>query len=366
MSYDVAVVGAGAIGCALTVELAERGASVVLLERERVCAGASGAAAGMLAPQTEADTADPWFELLLAARAEHEPLACRLRHDTGIDVGYRRDGVLRVAAGEHERAELQARAAWQSQRGLAIEWLEPEDARKLEPALAPDLAGALWLPDESQLQSPRLVQALAVQAQRLGVDIREGTPVIGLDQPAGKLTGVRTPAERISAGAVVLAAGVWSGLVDGVPPLPLAPVKGQMACAWPGGAAPRHVVWGAGAYLTPKAGGELLIGATMEPSWDARPTLGAIAGLIAEGARLLPVVAAMPLHGAWAGLRPALPDHLPAIGPVPGLDGLFVATGHYRNGILLAPLTAKLLAPVILGEAPVSELAPYSPARLVV
>ncbi|HEY8692736.1 MAG TPA: FAD-dependent oxidoreductase, partial [Chloroflexota bacterium] len=161
-TYDVAVVGAGVIGCAIACELAQRGATVVLLERDRVCAGASGAAAGMLAPQTEAHAADPWFELLLAARAEHEPLACRLRHDTGIDVGYRRDGVLRIAANAEERRELRERAEWQQRLGLAAEWLEPDEALHREPGLSPDLAGALWLPDEAQVRSPRLVQALAL------------------------------------------------------------------------------------------------------------------------------------------------------------------------------------------------------------
>ena len=364
-TYDVAVVGGGVIGCAIACELAQRGATVVLLERDRVCAGASGAAAGMLAPQTEAHAADPWFELLLAARAEHEPLACRLRHDTGIDVGYRRDGVLRIAANAEERRELRERAEWQQRLGLAAEWLEPDEALHREPGLSPDLAGALWLPDEAQVRSPRLVQALALLAQRLGVDVREAVPVIGIETANGRTTGVRTPAERVSAGAVVLAAGVWTSFIDGARCLPLQPVKGQIVSGLQSaGCAPRNIVWGSGAYLVPKAGGELLVGATEEPGYDARPTLGGMAGLVKAGARLMPAIAGMPLNGAWAGLRPALPDRRPALGRLGEVDGLFVATGHYRNGVLLGPLTGKLMAQLVLGERPAHDLSPYSAARL--
>ncbi|MFI5267395.1 MAG: glycine oxidase ThiO [Chloroflexota bacterium] len=363
-TYDVAVVGAGVIGCAIASELAVRGAKVVLLERDRVCSGASGAAAGMLAPQTEAQAADPWFELLLAARAEHESLACKLRHETGIDVGYRRDGVLRVAVSAGERQELRDRGNWQQRLGLAVEWLEPEDALRLEAGLSPDLAGALWLPHEAQVQSPRLVQGLALLAQRLGVDVREGTPVVGVDMAAGRVGSLRTGAERISAGAVVLAAGVWTPFMDGVKRLPVEPVKGQIVSGLQGaGCAPRHIVWGAGAYLVPKAGGELLIGATEEAGYDARPTLGGMAGLVRAGTRLMPAIAGMPLNSAWAGLRPALPDRLPALGRLREVDGLFVATGHYRNGVLLGPLTGKLMAQLVLGEPLAHDLAPYSPAR---
>ena len=360
MTYDVAIVGAGVIGCATACELAERGAKVILLERDRVCSGASGAAAGMLAPQSEAHAGNAWLDLLLAARAEHAPLACKLRHETGIDVGYKRDGVLRIAANEAEREELRQRAEWQQSAGLAAKWLDPEEALRLEPALAPDLAGALWLPEEAQVQSPRLVQALALHAQHLGVELREGTPVTAV--AGGE---VITPTERITAGAIVIAAGVWTPFVEGLAHVPIKPVKGQMVCATPSPAcAPRHVVWGEGAYLTPKAGGELLIGSTEEEGYDARPTLAGIARLVAAGAAIMPAVAGMPLHSAWAGLRPALPDRLPALGPVPGRDRLFLATGHYRNGVLLGPLTGKLMAQLVLGQPPSHDLTAYSPARL--
>ncbi len=356
MTYDVAVVGGGVVGCAVACELAGHGASVILLERERVGSGASSAAAGMLAPQSEAHPPEEWQQLLLAARAEHEPLAARLREETGVDVGYRRDGVLRIACTEAERRELQERAASQRADGLAAEWLEPEDAVRLEPALSPEIAGALWLPEESQVHSPRLVQALALLATRLGVDVREGAPVLGVASQA-----VIIPNERLSAGVVVLAGGVWTAAIEGVS-LPLQPVKGQIVSAAATAAAPRHMIWGPGAYLTPKADGQLLIGATEEPgNFDTRPTLSALSGLIARGAQLVPSLAGLPLNTAWAGLRPALPDRLPAIGRL--ADALFAATGHFRNGILLGPLTGKLIARLVLGEDPGVDLRLYSPDR---
>ena len=363
MTYDVAVVGGGIIGCAVAAELAERGARVVLLERERIGCGASSAAAGMLAPQAEAQGPDTWFRLLLDARTEHEPLACRLRHETGLDVGYRRDGVLRIAQNEAERGELQTRGAWQREFDLAAEWLEPEDAVRLEPALVADIAGALWLPDEAQVHSPRLVQALSVLAARRGAELREGAAVMSVETSVGRVSGVRTAAERIHAPAVVLAGGVWTSSVVGAK-LPLEPVKGQIVSAVATQAAPRRMIWGSGAYLTPKSDGQLLIGATEEPGvFDTRTTLGAISGLIDAGARLVPGLAGLPLNGAWAGLRPALPDRRPAVGALGEPEGLFVATGHYRNGILLGPLTGKLIARLVLGEAPEVDLEAYSPRR---
>jgi len=356
MIYDVAVIGGGIVGCSIAAELAERGVSVVLLERDRIAAGASSAAAGMLAPQSEAHGPDAWFQLLLRARAEHEPLAHKLREETGIDTGYRKDGVLRVAISEGEREELRERAAWQRAAGLRAEWLEPAEARELEPALSPALQGALWCPDEAQVHSPRLTQALALLATRMGATIREGAPATSLESGA-----VCTPSERISVGAIVLAAGVWSGQIQAN--LPLEPVKGQIVSGiLSPAAAPTKIVWGANAYMVPKADGQLLVGATEEPgNYDTRPTLGAMSRLIASAAHLVPSLRDMPLNTAWAGLRPALPDRKPALGQLG--DRLFVAVGHYRNGILLGPLTGKIMADLVLEGRAHEDLSPYRPDR---
>jgi glycine oxidase len=335
----------------------------------------------MLAPQVEAHESDDWFRFLLKARDGYERLACELLDETGIDVEHRCTGVLRVALDEAERTELRERAAWQSAAGLNAEWLEPAEARELEPGLSPEIAGALWLQDQTQVQAPKVVRALAEAAARRGVEIQEGTPVMGIegvadsslpslrsragsaqDDRARVAGGVLTRDGIIRAGAVVLAAGVWSPLLE--PALPIGPVKGQIVCGLAGaGQAPRHIVWGPGAYVTPKVGGQILLGATEEASFDARPTLGASARLIAGGTRLLPGLGDLVFDRAWAGLRPATPDQRPVIGAWPGRERLFIASGHYRNGILLGPLTGHLLATLITGAKASDKLAPFSPAR---
>lgn len=364
-TYDVAVIGGGIVGCAIAAELAGRGAGVLLLERERISCGASSAAAGMLAAQSEAYAPDAWFDLLLRARAEHEPLARLLREETGVDVGYRREGVLRVAVTEGDRPELRHRAAWQRAAGLAAEWLEPDNACRLEPELSRDISGALWCPDEAQVHSPRLTQALGLLAVRRGAVLQEGAAVSRLELAGNRVVAVQAQSQRWAVGAVVLAAGVWSAGVEGpAAKLPLEPVKGQIVAARLGpGCMPRRIVWGADAYLVPKASGELLVGATEEPSFDTQPTLGAISGLVNAGSRLIPGLASMPLSSAWAGLRPALPDRRPVLGPIRDVEGLFVAVGHYRNGILLGPITGRLMADLVLGQPTDVDVTPYSPDR---
>jgi glycine oxidase len=365
MTYDVIVVGGGVIGCASAYELAQAGARVALLERERIAAGASGAAAGMLAPQSEAQADDEWFRLLLAARAEHAALAPRLREASGMDLDHRASGVLKIALDEHEWAELQARARWQQAAGLAAQCLEPADARRIEPALSPDIAGALWLPDETQVLPGRLTRALAIAAGRAGADVREGAQVLEVLINHSAVAGVRTTFETLFAPAVVLATGVWTPMLDSpLRALPIRPVKGQMLCALaPAGQAPRHVIWGEDAYLAPKSGGRIFVGSTEEDSFDARPTLAGVGRLAAAGARLLPALSALPLSSAWAGLRPAAPDRRPVIGCVPGVEGLFAATGHYRNGILLGPLTGKLVAGLVSGKLLPVDVRPYAADR---
>ncbi len=364
-SYDCAVIGGGIVGCATAAELARSGAKVVLLERERIGAGATWAAAGMLAPQSEAHEPSDWLRLLLAARSGYGQVADLLHGETGIDVEYRRTGVLRVALSEPERDELRDRARWQREQGLAVDWLEPREARALEPSLSPSAAGALWLPDEAQVHSRRLVRAAAALARRYGADVREGATATAVVHDHGRVRGVQTPAGLVIAGAVVLAAGAWSAFVDvpGERP-PVSPVKGQIVSGFSSeGWRPAHIIWGPAGYVVPRAGGRILIGATEEPTFDARPTLGAIAGLVQSGSMLLPELACLPLAAAWAGLRPATPDRLPLIGPAGDAEGFFVAGGHYRNGVLLGPLTGKLMAQLVLGQPLDLDLSPYSPHR---
>jgi glycine oxidase len=369
------VVGGGIVGTAITYALARAGATVTLLERTRVAAGASGVAAGMLAPQVEAPFADPFFELALRGRASHAPLAEQLFEETGLDVEYRQTGILRVARTEAERADLERQWRWQAARGLAAEWVASAELGEREPLLAGVagrlLAGALWLPDEAQVRSPRLVQGLAMAAAARGARLIEGCWVTALEQRGGRVVGVRTSTGQIDAEVVVLAAGVWSaelGRSVGLD-LPLQPVKGQVLSVRGLGRMPRQVLWCGEAYLVPRPDGEIVLGATEEEgNFDARPTLAGLHRLTEAALEVVPAVGGYTIEGMWAGLRPAAPDRRPIVGWAPDVEGLMIATAHYRNGVLLGPLTGQVVARAIAAgqgdpEAIDPFFAPFSPAR---
>ena len=359
---DVVIVGGGVIGCSIAYFLATGGARVTLIERSHLAAGASGVAAGMLAPQVEAPFADDFFELALLGRAEHGPMAERLMDEVGLDVEYRRTGILRVARTEAERADLQRQLRWQSGRGLAAEWVESDDLGRREPLLSGVagrlLAGGLWLADEGQVRSPRLVQALAMGAVRHGAHLLEGTWATGLCVSGERARGVRTPNGAIDADTVVLAAGVWSAdLARSIDlAVPVQPVKGQVMTLRGLGKAPRQVIWSGECYLVPRADGEILLGATEEEgNYDARPTLSGVNRLTESALEVVPAAGGFVVDGVWAGLRPAAPDRYPIVGWAPGIERLFLATAHYRNGVLLGPLTGRRVAHHILSGAALGE-----------
>jgi glycine oxidase len=325
----------------------------------------------MLAPQVEAPFADPFFELALQGRAMHAPLAEHLMQDVGLDVEYRPTGILRVARTEAERADLQRQHRWQSARGLAAEWVESDELGRREPLLrgvaGRMLAGGLWLPDEAQVRSPRLVQALAMAAANRGAQFLEGTWAVGL-LGNGRITGVATPNGVIHADVVVLAAGVWSpDLTRALGfELPVVPVKGQVISLRGLGASPKVVIWSGECYLVPRPDGEVLLGATEEEgNYDARPTLAGVNRLTEAALEVLPAAGGFVVDGVWAGLRPAAPDRHPIVGWAPGIDRLMLATAHYRNGVLLGPLTGQRVADLVLHGTPAPEFEPFGPLRFV-
>jgi glycine oxidase len=327
--------------------------------------------AGMLAPQTEAHQPDDFFAFGLAGRAEHTRLAPLLQEEAGMDVEHRQTGILRLALEEREAVDLRGRATWQTARGLTATWLSPEQVGDLEPAFAGAagrrLVGALWLPEEGQVRSPRLVQALATAAIRRGATLREGLPAMGLERDGDRIGGVHTAVGLLRAGAVVLAAGAWSGaLAGGIGlPLPVEPIKGQIIALGSLMRAPRHILWSDQCYVAPKADGLVVIGATEERTgFDRRPTLSGMLQLALGATTLLPELGRLPVIAQWGGLRPAVPDRLPVIGLAPGYRNLYLATAHFRNGVLLGPLTGKLVTELLQQRAPSWDLAPYSPERL--
>jgi glycine oxidase len=364
------VVGGGVIGCSVAYHLSLAGLRVVILERDHLAAGASGVAAGMLAAQVEAPFANPFFELTILGRAEHPGLAEHLLEDVGLDVECRATGILRVASTESERVDLQRMLRWQTARGLRGEWIEPSHLGECEPLLAGAagrlLAGAVWFADEGQVRSPRLVQALAAASIKRGARVLEGTWALDFLTQGDRVTGVRTPAGVIAADHFVLAAGVWSADLArqlGLD-LPVAPVKGQIASLRALNETLRQVVWSGDCYLVPRVDGEVILGATQEDgNYDARPTLAGVGALAEAALELLPWAGQLTFERVWAGLRPAAPDRYPIVGPAPGVSNLFVATAHFRNGVLLGPLTGRLLAQYLTTRIPPPELAPFGPDR---
>ncbi len=363
---DVVIAGAGVVGCALALELAEAGRRVVVVDREEPGAGASSAAAGMLVPQGETAQAGPFLDLARASMPLFTPLAARLRDLTGADVELRQPGLLHAAFDDAGAARLVESVQRQRAAGGSAHWLTGDETRRLEPALSPRARGALHDPEPCQVDNARLTRALADLAVDRGVEFRLRRAVTRLTREGARVTGLETEAGPIPAGVTVLAAGAWSAALAATIGIdvPVRPVKGQMLeTRLPSGRL-HALVWTEDVYLVPRAGGRVLVGATVEEAgFDTRVTLGGVASLARAACDGVPALAGAAVLRSWAGLRPGTPDGLPILGAVDGADGLVLATGHFRNGILLAPITARLLADLILDGRVAPLLAPFTLGR---
>lgn len=365
-SCDVVVVGGGVIGCATARHAALGGASVVVVERGRPGAEASHAAAGMLSPLAEAEAPGPFLELLLRSREGYPAAVEALREETGIDAGYSGAGTLFVALREEDEAELAHRFAWQSALGLAVEALSAEEARRLEPALSPAVRRALRFPGDHQVENRALSLALWSAAARAGAEFRLGREVAGVLRDGGRVGGVElSDGERVAAGAVVVAGGCWAGRLGGLPrELPVFPVHGQLLAVESVPPVFRHVVDSPRCYLVPRSDGRVIAGATVERvGFRKAVTPAGMRSLIDGALEIAPVLAHAPLAESWSGLRPGTPDGLPILGADPEVPNLLYATGHFRNGILLAPLTGEVIGEMVLGRPSPVELAPFGIGR---
>lgn len=358
---DFVVVGAGVIGLSVAYHLAKQGAGVAVVERGRVGGQASGAAAGMLAPLSEAHGPGPFFDLAMAGLAVFPEFAAELHDESGIGVEYLTSGLLRVAMDEEGEAALRERVAWQRSAGFAVDLLDGRAACEAEPGLNPAVRAAAWYPAEHHVYSPRFVRALAAAAARRGVRFVEGAEVAEFVTAGGRVAGVRVAGsglefEEINAGHVVIAAGAWSAQLGrrlGVE-LPVFPCRGQILALRPKTPSFRRIVFTDGGYALTKADGTVVVGATEEPAgFDNRVTASGLAYLTRMAATLSPELSEAAFRHVWSGLRPGSADTLPVIGRLPGWEGVSVATGHYRNGILLSVITGRLVAALLAGgEAP--------------
>ena len=362
---DVVIAGGGIIGCAIAHYLTRAGAAVTLIERGEVAGQASGAAAGILVPPAGAALAGPFRDLCRASLGLYPSLIDTLQDKTGIDVQYLASGILLPARTEQKALALRTVAVWQQGLGQNLEWVEGDALRRLEPALSDSVWGAAYSPGEHHVNSGLLTQALAQEAAARGATLRQGTAVAGFPRRGSRVAAVRTSdGDTIAADCVVLAAGPWTRPLArklGVE-VPTKPMRGQMIAYRYSGV--RHILGGEDGYLVPKAGGFLFAGTTVEDvgfrPWTTHRGLAQVRRMATV---MVPGLRSVEIASAWAGLRPGLPDGRPIIGRLPGFENVFVATGHFRNGILLGPITGKLIAQLITEGRTELPLEPFSPSR---
>jgi glycine oxidase len=377
-AYDLVVVGAGAIGLSCAWRCAQAGMSVLVVEREQPGAGASGVAAGMLAPVTEATFGEqPLLALNLEARALWPAFAAELEEATALPTGYADCGALVVAADRDDVEELRRLHAFQVELGLDAEWLAPRAAREREPALSPRIGGAIYAPQDGQVDPAAVVRALAFAFTAAGGELRTGLEVTGIDTAGGRVGGVEVvpvdgdphpdqlrvagldERETIPAATVLVAAGAWSAegaLATEASAPPIRPVKGQLLeLRVRRGYRPpaRHIVRTPRCYLVTRPDGRVVLGATQEEQgFDTAITADGVHRLLEAAWEVLPDAGELELVAARAGLRPGTPDNAPAIGPGE-IEGLLWATGHHRNGVMLAPSTGRAIAALLAdGELP--------------
>ena len=356
---DVVIVGGGVIGCALARELALRGAAVTVIERAAPGAEASGAAAGLLAPQAEGLARGPFFDLALESRRLYPAWTAELAEESGMEVGYRKAGILRctLPGSVTERDAF----AWQRRAGLAVEEKEAGEIAALTGAsVSEEIREAIFFPDEGVVDNRRLTRALWVAAERRGVEFAIGRTARRFLVRGGRCAGVETDQGPVAGAQVVNAAGAWASF-DPDFPVPVEPVHGQIVEVESPAPTLATVVESGEVYVVPR-GGSWLLGSTVERiGFEKRVTAGTVGRLIAAAARLLPALDGAAFRRAWSGLRPGTPDGLPVLGSCP-LPGLFLAAGHFRNGILLAPVTARAIAECLDGSG-ARDLSPFAIGR---
>jgi len=365
----VAIIGAGVIGLGIGWRLAKAGAAVDIFERAEAGRGASWAAAGMLAADLEAEPSEQRLHALNRESVGRWPaFAEELEAAAGFDVELRREGTLAVALTADEADQLRHQSEYQRWLGIELEWLSAAELRRREPRLAPGIVAAAFSPRDLQVNNRRLVAALETAFRRAGGRLHRQTPISAVILTNGRATGVLVDREVHGADTVVLAAGAWSREIGGIPREvlpPVRPIKGQMLALHMTPDAPliRHVIWAPGVYMVPRRHGTLILGATVEErGFDTSLTAGAMLSLLHAAWRALPDIAELAVSETWTGFRPGSPDDAPILGPS-AIEGLILATGHHRNGILLMPISADEICRCVLTGEVSAIIRPFGAER---
>jgi glycine oxidase len=363
----IIVVGGGVIGCACAWELAKAGCAVTLLERATPGAEASGAAAGLLAPLGEA-AASAFRDLAVASWRLYPGVVRELRERTGLDVEYVTRGTIYPLFTAQDVREAEARSRWALGPEFGVEAWDRAELRTREPGISPAVSGAMFVRGDHWVNNERLVVAYAQAAVAAGVTLLTGCAVSRVLVEHGRARGVVADGERLAGDAVLLAAGAWTPALAASfgAPLPMEPRRGQMVALSHLPPVVRHVIHGERVYLVPRPSGELLVGATVERvGFQRAVTVQGVLGLLQAAVELVPALAGLPITRTWFGFRPWAPDSLPILGPWPGIEGLWVATAHFRNGILLAPITARVLTDWIVAGKTSMPLKEFLPDRFI-
>ena len=362
---DIIIIGAGIIGCAIAYNLAKRDANTLVIDKAtRVGTEASWAGAGILT--SHASTHEPYPTLCRASLALYPALADELKTATQIDIEFIRSGTLSVIFNPDEAAGLVGLAERRVKRGFSAEVLTAEEALRLEPALSPAIRGAVLFPEDAQVRNPKLVTAFAKGAAQLGTQFKLGNPITGFIRENGRVVAAVVNGERIYADTFVIAAGCWTGTLSAMLgcPIPIVPAKGQIVLVEAMPPLFHRTIDGLGVYLVPRADGKLLIGATVEiAGYDKSTTVDGVKQMIDAGIGIAPSLAQSTFVQTWTGLRPYAKNG-PVLGYLPGHENVVLASGHFKNGILLAPITGKLIAELLMDGDTSLSLDPFRPQML--